>query len=87
MRQPITIDTLLNKPDLVMQQLEKRGEWTAPSEIYNTGYCAKNGHLVILRGKDGAVAIKTSEVRKLAKELMEYAEILEYRKDARIKGA
>jgi hypothetical protein len=67
MREKITLETLLNQPDKVMMILERRGEWTAPSEIYNTGYCAINGHLVILRGADGAAAIKTSDVRKLAK--------------------
>lgn len=83
----ITMDFLRKQPDWVMSRLERRGEWTATSEIYNTWYCARKGYLVILRGKDGAVAVKTSDLRKLAKELLEYADILEYRKSAQIKGA
>ena len=45
----ITLETLLDNPDHVMAKLERRGEWTATSDIYNTGYCAKNGHLVTIR--------------------------------------
>ena len=87
MRQPVTLETLLKNPDLVMAKLERRGEWTAPSEIYKTGYCAVKGHFAILRGDLGAVAIPIKDIRKLANELAEYADILEYRKELGVKGA
>lgn len=40
MRHEITIDFLRQPPDRVMRILERRGEWTGESDIYNTGYCA-----------------------------------------------
>ena len=86
-REKVTIETLMEIPDVVMRKLELKGEWTAPSDIYNTGYCAIKGHFTILRGNYGAMAIPIKDIRKLSKELAEYADILEYRKNAKIKGA
>lgn len=87
MRKEITLETLLGKPDAVMSMLERRGLWTAPSSIYNTGYCAIQGHFTILRGSYGATAINIYDMVKMGQEFIEYAEILQWRKDAKIIGA
>lgn len=83
----VIIEILTLPPEKAMARLERMGYWTAPSDIYSTGYCAVNGRLVILKGDYGAAGIRYKDLRALAKELLEYADILEFRKDAHIVGA
>ena len=79
---------LMDAPDSVMWQLGSVGYYTQVSELTKTGYVVVDGKVVILRGVMGAAALcDVSQLRTLAAELNGMAEILEYRKDARIKGA
>lgn len=86
-RSYITEKELHGEPNRVLAKLERRGEWTGTSDIYNTGYCAAKGYFVTFRGNDGVMAMPIKDLRRYIKELTEYADILEYRQSAGIKGA
>lgn len=83
-----TIKDLMQPPDAIMAKLERQGHYTQDSIVPRTGYVVVRNRVVILKGAYGAAALcEVKQLRTLAKELSEMADILEYRKAAKIKGA
>ena len=83
-----TITDLMAPPDSIMAKLERQGHYTQDSVLSRTGYVVVKDKVVILKGAFGAAALcNVGELRKLAAELNDMAEVLEYRKFVGVKGA
>jgi len=69
------------------QHLCDKGVYTIESEIRGLMYAHHDGHLMILTNSYGDIAIKDNQLDRFIEELQGIKDDLEFRKNAKVKGA